>query len=182
MTSTPDNFSAAVPGGKVFLVGFMGSGKTYWGKKWAAQAGIDFYDLDMQIENQEGKTVAAIFEKRGEAFFRQLESEALRKFEHTGQAIIACGGGTPCFHDNMEWMNAHGLTVYIEASPPYILSRVKAGQHRRPLISKLNEAELLFFIEQKLKERAAFYNQAAFILPVNELNENSLSLLTNSKP
>jgi shikimate kinase len=127
------------------------------------------------IEKNQDRSIAAIFEKQGEDHFRKIENAALRSLAATTNCIIACGGGTPCFYDNMQWMNEHGTTVYIEASPQYILSRVKAEKDKRPLISKLNEAELLFFIEQKLKEREHFYKQARIILPVADLNENSLS-------
>jgi shikimate kinase len=164
-------------GGAIFLIGFMGSGKTYWGKVWTQQNGLAFYDLDAIIEAKEGRSIAVIFEKEGEAYFRKIETIALQQFSETKNAVLACGGGVPCFNDNMQWMNEHGTTVYLAASPQYILSRVKEEKEKRPLISKLNEAELLFFIEQKLKEREPFYKQAKLILPVTELNEGSLSAI-----
>jgi shikimate kinase len=166
---------------KFFLIGFMGSGKTYWGKIWAQKHGLDFYDLDDVIETKEGQSIAAIFEKEGEGYFRKAETEALHTFSEKAAGIIACGGGTACFNENMQWMNENGTTVYLSATPPYILSRVKEEKDKRPLINKLNEAELLFFIEQKLKEREPFYTQAQIILPVTGLNENSLQTL-NPKP
>ena len=164
-------------GVRVFLIGFMGSGKTYWGEKWAQKMGLDFYDLDALIEEKEGRSIAVIFEKEGEGYFRTKETTALQQFSEINNAIIACGGGAACFNNNMLWMNEHGTTVYLSASPQYILSRVKEEKDKRPLISKLNEAELLFFIEQKLKERLPFYNQAKVILPVEDLNANSLSTI-----
>ena len=159
---------------KFFLIGFMGSGKTHWGKLWAVQMGMAFYDLDKIIENKQGKTIAAIFEKDGESFFRELETEALHSFAKNDNCIVACGGGAACFNDNMEWMNEHGTTIYLLAGKQYIFNHVIEEKKKRPLIKKLNEAELLFFIEQKLKEREVFYNQAKFILSVDELNEKSL--------
>lgn len=187
MTNASDNspFTGSLQGNgrssvgmNFFLIGFMGSGKTYWGKIWAQQLGLDFYDLDAVIEEKEGRSIAIIFEKEGEPYFRTKETTALQQFSDINNAVIACGGGAACFNDNMQWMNAHGTTVYLSASPQYILSRVKEGKNKRPLISKLNEAELLFFIEQKLKEREPFYNQAKLILPVEDLNMNSLSTLS----
>ena len=164
--------------GGIFLIGFMGSGKTYWGKIWAQKKGLDFYDLDEIIEEKEGRYIATIFEKEGEDYFRKTETEALHTFSEKNNCIIACGGGAACFNDNMRWMNENGTTVYLAASPQYILSRVKEEEKgKRPLINKLNEAELLFFIEQKLKEREPFYNQAKIILPVADLNDESLSTL-----
>ena len=177
MTNASDNSSFREPGGKVFLIGFMGSGKTHWGKIWAQKNGLDFYDLDAIIEMKEGRSVAAIFEKEGEDYFRKKEIAALHTFSAKDKCIIACGGGVACFNDNMQWMNENGITVYLTAKPAYILSRIKEEKDKRPLINKLNEAELLFFIEQKLKEREPFYNQAQIILQVIELNEDSLSTI-----
>jgi shikimate kinase len=164
-------------GGMVFLIGFMGSGKTYWGKIWAKKNGLDFYDLDDVIEAKEGRTIAAIFETKGEAYFRKIETEALHNFIKKDNCIIACGGGAACFNNNIQWMNENGRTIYLLATPQFIFNHVINGQHKRPLIKKLNEAELLFFIEQKLKERETFYNQAKFILPVAHLNEDSFQTL-----
>jgi shikimate kinase len=177
MTQSSHNSPFRGLGGMIFLIGFMGSGKTYWGRVWSQKLSIDFYDLDEVIEKNEGKTIAAIFEKDGEDHFRRIEAAALRTFSEKENCIIACGGGTACFNDNMQWMNENGTTIYLSATPPYILSRVKEEKDKRPLINKHNEAELLFFIEQKLKEREPFYNQAKITLPVTELNENTLSTI-----
>jgi shikimate kinase len=166
-------------GVRIFLIGFMGSGKTYWGKIWAPLKDFDFYDLDEVIEAKEGKSIAAIFEKQGEAYFRRTETEALHTFSEKDNCIIACGGGAACFNDNMQWMNENGLTVYLFASPQYILQRIKEETDKRPLINNLNEAELLFFIEQKLKEREPFYNKAKIILPARKLNNDSLTEILN---
>ncbi len=157
---------------KIFLIGFMGSGKTYWGKKWAGQCGFDFYDLDQLIETEHNKSIAAIFEKDGEDYFREIETIELKKLAAKDNCIIACGGGTACYNDNMQWMNENGVPVYLQAFPQYIYERVLDEKEKRPLIKKVSRAELLFFIEQKLKEREDFYNQAKIILPVQELDEN----------
>ncbi len=178
MTNTSDN-SPFSPnsvgkglGGKIFLIGFMGSGKSYWCKKWALQYGFDFYDLDQLIEAEHHKTIASIFENEGEDLFRQMETVELKKLVSKDKCIIACGGGAACYNDNMQWMNENGLTVYLQASPQYIYDRVLEEKEKRPLIKKVSRAELLFFIEQKLKEREPFYNQAKIILPVQELDDN----------
>ena len=157
-----------------FLIGFMGSGKTYWGKIWAAQMGLTFYDLDEIIEIEYGKTIAAIFEKEGEDYFRKIETIALHSFTQKKNCIVACGGGTACFNDNIHWMNKSGTTVYLSATAQYIFNRVFEEKDKRPLISKLNQAELLFFVEQKLKERESFYNKAKLILSAENLNIASL--------
>ena len=167
---------------KFFLIGFMGSGKSYWGRNWSQKYQLDFYDLDEVIEQEQQRTIAAIFEKDGEDRFRELETAALQTFSEKDNCIIACGGGTACFNDNMNWMNEHGTTVYLCATPQFIYDRVMEEQEKRPLISKLNQAELLFFIEQKLKEREPFYNQAKIIIQVQELNGDVVPEFIISKP
>ena len=162
---------------KIFLIGFMGSGKSYWGSLWAKEKNIDFFDLDKLIEEQEHKTVAEIFEINGEDYFRQAEARMLRMMTDKENCIIACGGGTPCFNENMEWMNRNGITIYLQTTASNILQRVVAEKNKRPLIKKLNEAELLFFIEQKLQERESFYSAAKIIVKSNDLSINSLSTL-----
>lgn len=159
---------------KIFLIGFMGSGKTYWGKAWAQKSYFDFYDLDEIIELEQKKSVTDIFEESGEDHFRKLETTCLRSFSEKDNYILACGGGTACFNDNIKWMNETGTTVYLSASPKYIYDRVKGEKNKRPLIKKLNEQELFFFIEQRLKEREPFYRQAKIILPTGELDMETI--------
>jgi shikimate kinase len=156
-----------------FLNGFMGSGKSHWGKIWAAEYKLAFADLDELIEMQEGQSVVDIFESKGESYFREIEAAKLREAGQLKNTIIACGGGTPCFHDNIHWMNEQGISVYIAASPDEILRRLAKGQEQRPLIKKLNPAELLFFIQQKLKEREQFYKQANITLSSADITEHT---------
>ena len=151
----------------------MGSGKSHWGKIWAASFKLGFIDLDEAIEMDEGKPVVDIFESKGENYFRSAEAEKLREISEIKNTIIACGGGTPCFYDNMQWMNEHGLSVYITATPDEILRRLIKGQAERPLIKKFNQAELLFFIQQKLKEREPFYSQCNIILQSADITEHT---------
>ncbi|MEI7964007.1 MAG: shikimate kinase [Chitinophagaceae bacterium] len=158
---------------KIFLIGFMGSGKTHWGRIWADHHGMAFTDLDALIEQAQHQTISAIFEEKGEAHFRELEAATLRSLTDTA-GIIACGGGAACFHNNMPWMNEHGICVYLSASPQQLLDQVMGEREQRPLIRKLNKAELLFFIEQKLKEREPFYKQAEISLPIESLTIQSL--------
>lgn len=156
-----------------FLNGFMGSGKSHWGRIWAANHKLAFVDLDEMIEIEEGKSVVDIFESKGEDYFRTVEAKKLRELKELKNTIIACGGGTPCFNENMKWMNQNGISVYISATPDEILRRLARGQAQRPLIKKLNQAELLFFIQQKLKEREPFYSQANIILPSADITEHT---------
>ncbi|GAB2825874.1 shikimate kinase [Ferruginibacter profundus] len=164
-------------GANIFLVGFMGNGKTHWGKLWAAESGHEFFDLDHVIEKEEQKTIAAIFEQNGEAYFREKETETLKTFANKTNCIIACGGGTPCFNNNMQWMNEHGTTVYLAATPADIFKRVIGEQTKRPLIKNLSAGDLMRFIEKKLQERAPVYNTAKIILPVTEINAATINSL-----
>lgn len=166
-----------MPGQRIFLLGFMGTGKTAWGRRWSQRFNMPFIDLDELIEQDTGKSVVDIFEKEGEDFFREKEAAMLRsKCKEEGH-IIACGGGTPCFYENMTWMNEQGFTIYLSASAPYILKNVLEEKEKRPLVKNVNEAELLFFIEQKLKERAAFYHKAKVVLDAESLQDDSLDSL-----
>ena len=162
-------------GGNIFLIGFMGSGKTYWGKLWADKARLQFFDLDEMIEEEQQKSVAAIFEQDGENFFRQRETAVLKTFEQKTNCIIACGGGTPCFNNNMQWMNDNGITVYLAATPDDIFKRVITEQKKRPLIKNFSPEELMRFIENKLKEREPVYNTAKIILPVTGINTDTIN-------
>ena len=156
-----------------FLIGFMGSGKSYWGKIWATANQLSFIDLDEEIEKQQGDTIARIFALKGEAFFRKTEAAVLRTCIKMPGTIVACGGGAPCFYDNMQWMNAHGITVYVECSPAEIAARLITEQEKRPLIKNLNPVELLAFIEKKLAERHQFYSMATITAKPGLLAERS---------
>lgn len=163
----------------------MGSGKSYWGRIWAKKQGLSFYDLDEQVELTFEMPVEKIFEKHGEEKFRELERYHLRKFENKKKYLLSCGGGTPCFFDNLEWMKQHGEIIYLKASPEYILNRVMDETSKRPLLKEVNTSELLFFIRKKLKEREPVYLKAHHVLEVSELDNDSLRFLkkdTATKP
>lgn len=145
---------------RIFLVGFMGSGKSVLGEKIAAALKIRFVDLDKKIEKQEGKTVIEIFQKRGENYFRKAEAEALRKTKRNADVVIATGGGAPCFHDNMQWMNENGITVYLSAKSAELYHRLLSERENRPLISSLSDIALLEFIMGTLGSRERFYTMA----------------------
>ena len=153
----------------------MGSGKSHWGKIWAGAHNKSFVDLDEVIELKEGKSIADIFELKGETYFREIETLALKSCYNLHDTVIACGGGTPCFFDNMQWMNTNGNTIYIKCTVTEILDRVLSEKEKRPLLKKLNQGELLFFIEQKLKEREVFYSQAKLIVQSSDLTANHFS-------
>jgi shikimate kinase len=149
---------------KIFLIGFMGCGKTTLGKKFAKKQGFELVDLDHAIEQATGSTVADYFSAHGEEAFRKLESETLKNYPYADHTVIATGGGTPCFFDNMEWMNTNGTTVYIELSPVALAKRLEKGMAKRPLLRGLSAKGIVEFIENKLIERGPFYQQASIIL------------------
>ena len=163
--------------GSIFLIGFMGSGKSYWGNIWSRHSGLPFYDLDAVIEAAAQKTITQIFEDSGEIFFRNEETAAIQQFGNMQNCIVACGGGTPCFNNNMVWMNNHGTTVYLKATPEEIFKRLINEQDKRPVIKNIPQQELLAFIEKKLSERAFFYEQAQHILPVVTLTAQTIHQL-----
>ncbi len=164
-------------GKPIFLTGFMGSGKTHWGKLWAAASALKFFDLDEMIEAKEKRSIKTIFDAEGENYFRQLETEMLYTFLTKQHCIVACGGGTPCYNNNMQWMNQIGTTVYFKATANDIFKRLITEQEKRPLINNLPPAELLKVIENKLKERASYYTQATIILPVNTVTTDTINTI-----
>jgi shikimate kinase len=145
----------------VYLIGLMGSGKTYWGRKLAHHTNSQFIDLDEWIEQQEGVSIAGIFAEYGEAHFRQMETEALRKIATVDRAVVSTGGGTPCFEKNMEYMLKQGVVVWLNATTGTIADRIWKNRERRPLIAGVgSKEELIEILEQLLAKRAAFYSRA----------------------
>ncbi len=141
----------------------MGSGKSYTGRRLSEALDIPFVDLDNWIETQEGQSIKTIFEKSGEAAFRHIEWEALHQMIEYGQAIIACGGGAPCFFDNMEWMNRHGITVYLQTPVDELCRGLLTEMAHRPLLKGLDEQTLPGFIEEKLALREPYYLQSQVV-------------------
>ena len=156
----------------IFLIGFMGCGKSYWGRHLSEKLGWPFLDLDDHISALAGHSIAHIFSTSGEAGFRALEHEALLALEHLPPTLIATGGGTPCFYEHMEWMNAHGTTLYLNLSPAELANRLQHQKETRPLLSAVKNADLEHFIAEKLEARAPFYLQAHHILTQNNAAEN----------
>ena len=158
----------------------MASGKTSKGKKIARKMEIPFIDLDRVIEEQEKQTITDIFETKGESYFRKLEAKILRQFPKDLKAVIAVGGGAPCFYDNIQYMNYLGTSVFLKRSKQRILGRLRQNKDKRPLVAKLNDQELKDFIEQGLANRNSFYEQAEFIFDADEQKINKLiAVLTN---
>lgn len=159
---------------KIFLIGFMGCGKTTLGKKLAAKIGYSLVDLDHQIERITGTTVPDYFASHGEEVFRNLESDTLKAHAYDQNTVISTGGGTPCYFDNMEWMKANGITVYIKLPAASLARRLEKGRSKRPLLRNLSEEEVIEFIENKLEERDVFYTQATIVVSGINLNADTL--------
>lgn len=157
-------------GGMIFINGFMGTGKSYQAKKLSAAFNLPFYDLDKLVEEEMQMSIAEAFAQKGEAWFRKAESEVLKKLDANKPAIIACGGGTPCFYDNMQWMNEHGITIYLKADEERIFERLKRSKIKRPLIAEMSDLELKHFINTKIAEREYFYKQCQWIMAEEDIN------------
>lgn len=149
----------------------MGAGKTTVGKALAKDLGLMFYDLDWYIESRMHKTVAQIFKERGEDGFREIERNMLHEVAEFEDVVISCGGGTPCFFDNMEYLNGQGQTLYLQASPEILAMHLRMGKTVRPLIQGKSEEELLLFIKESLEKRDPYYTKAKYTLNV-DLMEN----------
>ncbi len=148
----------------VFLLGFMGCGKTYWAKRLAGILGVPCYDLDDLIEQQSEMSVRQIFEKSGESAFRDLEKQILHRCALLDPGIFATGGGTPCFFDNMDWMNAHGKTIYLKTPTGLLAERLKHERLLRPLLAQVEAHALAEHIGHLVAQREQFYNKAALVL------------------
>ena len=155
----------------------MGSGKSHWGGIWAQKHGMNFYDIDHIIEKETGLSITQIFEQKGEGFFREKETEALQAFQYKTNCIVATGGGSPCFNNNMQWMNDHGATIFLSAGIDHIYQNVSQEQSQRPLLKGKTKEELFAFIEKKMTERLSIYQQAQLILQAEQLNEESLNFI-----
>ena len=154
---------------RVFLMGFMGAGKTTLGKALAKDLGVSFIDLDQYIESRFMKSVTQIFASRGEQGFREIESRLLREVGEFDEVIVSCGGSTPLIGDNMEYMLQHGQTVYLKCNNDTLLRRLKAARSQRPLIASKNDQELALFIESETARREPGYLKAEYICPGDRL-------------
>ena len=145
---------------KLFLIGMMGSGKSYWAQQIAAVTNYHWMDLDAEIEKENSMTIKEIFDTEGETTFRQMEQKALHQLAKYSNTIIATGGGTPCFFNNMAWMNKNGTTIFISEPINILAQRLQSQKSHRPLISNSLNEDLETLLQQKLTERIGFYNQA----------------------
>ena len=161
----------------IYFLGFMGSGKSYLGKQLAQKLNWSFLDMDAFLEEEEKKSISHIFAQSGESHFRKLERHYLHRTAHFQQTIIATGGGAPCFFDNMDWMNKHGLTIYLKTPVSILAERLKTETNHRPLLAGKNREELEAFIEKKLTTRNPFYEKAQCIFEYKNGREGVEELL-----
>lgn len=155
----------------VFLVGFMGSGKTTVGKKLSKASKLKFIDLDQQIVEKSGMEISDYFSLHGEGSFRDLETNTLKSIPFDQGMIVSTGGGSPCFNDNMKWMNERGITVYLKLPPKALLKRLSGKEIKnRPLLQDKSEDEILDFIIKKLEEREGFYKDAQLIIDAHSIS------------
>ena len=155
---------------RIILIGYMGAGKTTIGKVLAREMGLDFYDLDDYIVGRFHQTIPDIFAEKGEEGFREIERRMLHEVAEFENVIISCGGGTPCFFDNMDYMNTHGETIFLDASPQVLKEHLKMGKTVRPLIQGKTEEELISYIEESLQKRLPYYQKAKHTLPIEVIH------------
>lgn len=150
---------------RIFLIGFMGAGKTHWGKQVANRMGLPFYDLDELVVEHEGKSIADIFTQNGEEYFRMCEKQMLEELvEKEDSMIISCGGGTPCFFNNIDFMKRYGIVVWLNTHVEVILQRLMKERMHRPLLKDIRDEDLRNHIIRKLNERRMYYEQADVII------------------
>lgn len=150
---------------KIFLIGFMGSGKTHWGRLLSQKLNIPFFDLDEQVVNHEGKSIAEIFAESGEEHFRLLEKDVMHIIAESHDSfVMACGGGTPCYFNNIEYMNQSGTTVWINTAIDTLFYRLMGEKEKRPLIKDLTDEQLRGFIGKKYADRKIYYEQADVVI------------------
>ena len=157
----------------VYLIGFMGAGKTTISKLLANKFQLPFYDTDQEIEKNEKRSISDIFKKEGELYFRMLETEILKSINQN--SIISCGGGLPIYNNNMELINSKGISIYLKASVNFLFDRLKKEKKSRPLINNKTDEELEFYIKNELQNRKPFYKLASHTLLVdNKSNDDIL--------
>jgi shikimate kinase len=160
---------------KIFLTGYMGSGKSSTGQLLASQLDYNFIDLDKFIEKEYKMTIPEIFSSKGEKEFRAMEHNCLKKVVEKENTVVACGGGTPCYYGNMELMNNNGTTVYLKMSVDTLVNRLLHAKDKRPLILNKTEKELKEFVNRQLEKREDIYHKAQYIVKAKELNVQELA-------
>lgn len=156
---------------RIFLIGYMGAGKTTLGKAFARELDLTFIDLDWYIEERYHKTIQQIFQEQTEKGFRELEKRMLHEVAEFENVVISTGGGTPCFFDNMEYMSSQGETVFLEVTPEVLFQRLRIAKRQRPLLAQKTDEEIKTFIHNALQERMPYYSQAKHTFKADELED-----------
>jgi shikimate kinase len=159
----------------------MGSGKTTVGRALAKELGMPFYDLDWYIESRMRKKVSQIFAERGEEGFRQIERNMLQEVAEFEDVIVSCGGGTPCFFDNIDYMNSQAQVVWLKATPEVLHHHLLMGKGDRPLLKGKTPDELIAYIREQLQYREQFYSQARYVLDVSLMDNYDKIKITVQK-
>lgn len=155
---------------RIALIGYMGAGKTTVGRILAKTLSLPFYDLDWYIENRMRSTVKQLFDERGEEGFRRIEHNMLHEVAEFENVVLSLGGGTPCFFDNMDYLNQQADTVYLKAEPEVLIQHLKMGHRVRPLLLGKSEDELVDYVKKQIEERESFYKKARYTLDVSLLD------------
>ncbi len=161
----------------IFLIGFMGSGKSTTGRRLSSKLGYDFVDTDEVIIDRYGLSINEIFFQIGEEKFRESETLLLNELIQKESLVVSTGGGMPCHSENMELINANGCSIYLKLSPQALFSRLSPGKHKRPLIKNLNDEELMSFVEETLLEREPLYSKAKHVVGFDTDLEELLALV-----
>ena len=166
---------------RIYLVGYMGAGKSVTARRLANRLGFEVYDTDALFEEKYKVSVDDFFHKYDEALFRKLETQVLQSTEELENAVIATGGGTPCFNDNIGWMNEHGITVFLRISPKAATDRLLHSKKKRPLTADKTEEELAEYVEHHYASRMPFYEQAKISVKAEDLDlDNLIKLIENA--
>ena len=166
---------------RIYLVGYMGAGKTTAARRLAQRLGWEVADTDDLFEAKYKISVCDFFNKYDEPLYRKLESEVLKETEKLENVVISTGGGTACYFDNMDWMNQHGLTVFMRISPAAAVDRVLHSRHKRPLARGKTEAELMEFVSQHYAARMPFYERAQITVKSEDFDLEGLMLLIENQ-
>ena len=166
---------------RIILIGYMGSGKTTIGKALSKETSMMFYDMDWYIESRMHKTVSQIFAEKGEEAFRKIEYNMLHEVAEFEDVIISCGGGTPCFFDNMDYLNRQGDVCYLKATPEVLYRHLLMAKVERPLLKGKSQEELIAYIQQHLQEREPFYSKARYTLDVSLMDDYDKIIISVQK-
>lgn len=165
---------------RIYLIGYMGAGKTTVARRLANRLGCEVYDTDAMLEEKYKISVDDFFHKYDEPLFRKLETEILQSTESLENVVISTGGGTPCFNDNIAWMNEHGTTVFLRISPQSAVDRLLHSKKKRPLTENKSEQELTEYVQNHYASRLPFYEQAKICVKAEDCDiDNLIKLIEN---